>query len=107
MADGKLGSADLAATTNTVVYTPPSGKFACVSVNICNRNSTNAKVRLALSSSGTSTPAASEWIEYDRLVANGLPVERTGLILNYGDRLIVYSDSANVSVMVDGFEAVP
>ncbi len=106
MANGRLGAADLAATTYTVIYTPPLGRFACLSVNVCSRNAGNVKVRLAVSQASGSAPSVSEFVDYDRVVGNGLPLERTGVVLNYGDKLIAYSDTANVSVVAYGFEEV-
>ena len=44
---GRLGANDLAATTNTGVYTVPSGRKATVNLTICNRNATAVTVRVA------------------------------------------------------------
>ncbi len=102
MATGRLGVADLSATTNTTVYTCPASTFTVASVSICNRNSTTVTVRLAVASS--STPAASEYLEYDvQLLANGV-LERTGLVLDAGKLLVAYSSAANVSVVAMGIE---
>lgn len=102
MASGVLGQSDLAATTNTTVYTVPSSKVATFTVNFCNRSSTNVAIRLALAS--TASPSASEWIEYDAIVpANGV-LERTGLVAHAAERLVAYAGAANVSVSVYGFE---
>ena len=95
MASGRLGAVDLAATTNTTVYTVPGSKTAAFSVNICNRNASSITIRLALSATGT--PGVTEWIEYDTvLVANGV-LERTGLMLDTGKLVVAYSSTANVS----------
>lgn len=102
MASGILGQSDLAATTNTTVYTVPASKVATFTVNCCNRSSNSVTVRLALASSGT--PALSEWIEYDTAIpANGV-LERTGLVAHAAERLVAYAGAANVSVSVYGFE---
>ncbi|CAK0753382.1 conserved hypothetical protein [Gammaproteobacteria bacterium] len=102
MASGILGSADLAATTNTSVYTVPTGKVASFSVNVCNRNSTPVTIRLAFAASGT--PSAGEWLEYDApLPANGI-LERSGLMMDASKILVAYSSGASVSVLVYGIE---
>lgn len=102
MATGRLGVADLSATTNTTVYTCPASTFTVASVSICNRNSTTVTVRLAVAAS--STPSASEYLEYDvQLLANGV-LERTGLVLDAGKLLVAYSSAANVSVVAMGIE---
>ena len=44
MATGRLGVADLSATTNTTIYTVPTDNFAVVTVNVCNRNATSSDI---------------------------------------------------------------
>lgn len=102
MASGRLGAVNLAATTNTTVYTVPASKTASFSVNICNRNASAVTVRLALAATGT--PSAAEWIEYDaNLPGNGV-LERTGLMLDTGKLVVAYASAANVSVVAYGVE---
>lgn len=102
MATGRLGIADLSATTNTSVYTVPSGTFSVVTVNVANRAATSATIRIAVSSSAS--PTSAEWIEYDSsLVANGV-IERTGIVMDAGKQIVVYSSAANLSVVVMGIE---
>ncbi len=102
MASGRLGAADLSATTNTTVYTVPSAKTAALSISVCNRNSTSVTVRLALSATGT--PGASEWIEYDTALPALGVLERTGIVLDIGKLVVAYASAANVSVVAYGVE---
>lgn len=102
MASGRLGAVDLAATTNTTVYTVPASKTASFSVNICNRNAAAITVRLALAATGT--PSATEWIEYNASIPSNSPLERTGLMLDAGKQLVAYASAANVSVVCYGVE---
>lgn len=103
MATGRLGVSAIPATTNTTVYTVPTGYYAVCNVSVTNRNASSAiKVRIAMAS--TSTPSNQEWIEYDTtIVPNGV-FERTGLVLNAGLNIVVYSDTANVGCTVYGIE---
>lgn len=102
MSSGRLGIADLAATTDTTVYTVPASTLTVATVNVCNRNSTAVTVRLAVAATGT--PAAGEFVEYDATIdANGV-LERTGLVLDTGKRIVARSSAANVSVVVMGYE---
>ena len=102
MASGRLGKADLAATTNTTIYTAPAGLVSTLNVCICNRNSTAITVRLAIAAAAS--PANSEWIEYDVAVpANGV-LERGGLVMSPGELLVAYSSASGVSVRAHGLE---
>lgn len=102
MATGRLGAVDLAATTNTTVYQVPVSKISSFTINVCNRNATSVKVRIALAT--TATPGVTEWLEYDTAVTGSGVLERSGLILDATKYVVAYSDTANVTVLVYGFE---
>lgn len=102
MASGILGTADLSATTETVVYTVPDNTFAVVAVNVTNRDDQSREVRVALAAADT--PDNAEWIEYDsELLGTGV-LERSGLVLDAGKRVVVYANSTDVNVVVYGIE---
>lgn len=102
MATGRLGNLAIPATTNSTVYTVPTGYYAVANVSITNRNATAVKIRLATASTGT--PNVQEWIEYDTtIVPNGV-FERTGLVLQAGLNIVVFSDTANIGCSVYGIE---
>lgn len=102
MATGRLGVSAIPATTNTTVYTVPTGYYTVCNVSITNRNSTAIKVRVAMASAGT--PNAQEWLEYDTTIIGNGVFERTGLVVNAGLNIVVYSDTANVGCTVYGIE---
>ena len=102
MATGILGTADLAAATDTTLYTVPADHFSVVTVNICNRSSSAATVRIEVSSSGT--PNDADYIEYDsQISANGV-LERTGIVLDASKVVVVRSNAINVSAVCLGIE---
>ena len=102
MATGRLGASDLSATTNTTICTVTSGKVAALTVNICNRSASSVTVRLALAA--TDTPGATEWIEYDALVPGNGVLERTGIVLDAGKKVVAYASATGVSVVAWGYE---
>ena len=116
MATGILGVADLAAATDTSVYTTPADTFSVVSVSLCNRGGSAAQVRIAVSSSGTPNDADylefdsqisandADYLEFDsQISANGV-VERTGIVLDAGKIVVVRSNAVNVSAVCMGIE---
>jgi hypothetical protein len=102
MATGILGTADLAAATDTTVYTVPAGTFTVASLSICNRGGTPANVRVAVAASGT--PGNAEYIEYDATIAANGVLERTGIVMEAGKLLVVRSSAINVTAVAMGIE---
>ena len=102
MATGRLGVADLAAATLTTLYTVPADTFTVATLSVTNRNASTVKIRVSISTSGT--PNDADWIEYDSdIIGNGV-IERTGLVMDAGKVLVVYSNSVNVSAVAYGIE---
>lgn len=103
---GRLGGFDLAATTWTEAYTVGATDIATVTLVITNRNSSDVRVRVAVKADNVGSPTAVDYIEYDSIVGD-IPLRVEGVVLEGGNSLFVYSDTANVTAMVYGFvEAV-
>lgn len=103
MASGILGQSAPSAATNTTVYTVPSAKTGTFSINIVNRGTATATVRIAISATGS--PSNAEYIEYGaQILANGGILERTGIVAQATKNVVVFSDLADTSVTVYGYE---
>ncbi len=104
MATGVLGQAAPAATTNTTVYTVPAATVAVATVSISNTTVSPIAVRLAVASSGT--PTTSEFIEYDTVIAANGVLERSGIVMNASEAVVVFASAAGLAVSVYGYEEV-
>jgi len=102
MATGRLGAADLAATTDTTLYTCPGGNFAVATVSLCNRGSSPVTVRLALATG--ETPSNSEWLEFDVEILPKGVLERTGIVMDQLKNIVVQASSTGVSAVCYGIE---
>jgi len=102
MANGILGRENLNSTTNTVLYTVPVSTFAVITVNIANRSSNAAEIRLAISDTGT--PDDADYIEYDTELAGNGSVERGGIVVDAEKNIVVYANSGDISAVAYGIE---
>ena len=105
MATGRLGANDLTAATYTARDTVPATTFSVVTLSICNRGNGPCTVRVAITTtSPPSTPNAGEFIEFDAEIGGKGVLERTGIVLDAGKIISVYSNAANVSAVAWGIE---
>lgn len=104
MASGRLAALDLSATTNTLLYTLDPGLVGTVNLSFCNRNSESVSIRAALVDGVLVDLDNADYFEYDSCVCSGLPLERSGIVMSAGQSIVVYSDTANVSAVLWGWE---
>ena len=102
MTIGILGQSNPTASSNTTVYTVPSGVSSTFTISIVNTGTGAALVTLAVSASGT--PSASEYLEYQTSVPPNGVYERGGIVAQTGKNVVVNCSTSNCAVSVYGFE---
>lgn len=104
MATGVLGQAAPAATTNTTVYTVPAATVAVTTISIANTTVSPIAVRLAVAA--LATPTTSEFIEYDTVIAANGVLERSGVVMNATEKVVVFASAVGLAVSVYGYEEI-
>lgn len=102
MPSGILGRASLSANTDTTLYTVPSTKLSSLTINICNTNLVPALIRLAITDTGS--VQANSWIFFDFGIPSNSTLEKTGIVMEAGEAIIINSSVANVTAMIYGYE---
>lgn len=102
MATGRLAGEDLAAGTNTTVYTTPADTYTVASVNIVNRGTQPTVINLAIAD--LDTPTLGEYLEWETELLPKNVLERTGIVLGAGQKIVARSTQANISVVAFGIE---
>lgn len=103
MANGRLGTWNLSAGINQAIYVCNNDQATVLTLNIVNRNTAPADIRVAISTSATD-PGLAEYIEYDVEILPKGVYERTGLVVGPGNYLVVKSDAALVNAVCWGVE---
>jgi len=98
-----LGQVAPSATTDTDLYTVPSGtELVGSTLYICNRGATATTFRVALRPDGATITDAM-YIAYDvPVAANDTTTITTGLTLDATDKITVYAGNANLSFNLSG-----
>lgn len=101
------GSATLAATTNTNLYTVPSSPTTSTvvsTITVCNQASTAGTFRIAVRPAGA-TIAAQHYVAYDTPIAANDTIALTlGITLATTDIITVYASAATMSFTAFGSE---
>jgi len=100
-----LGQSSPSATTETTLYTVPSGKSTVVSsISICNRGSVQTTFRVSISQGGSAT-ANKDYLYYDVILAgNDTFIATIGVTLATTDVVRVYSGNTSLSFQLFGTE---
>ena len=103
MASGILGGVALPTATATTVYTVPVGKQAAITVNACNRSSTDAN-SYWLAFTANASAASQDFVEFNATIVPTGVLERTGFVLGANVKVIANASAAGITVMCYGFE---
>jgi len=98
---GRLGKANLAANTNTDLYTVPADTIATANINLCNRTDSEITARIAIRNGDLGD---ADYLEYDTSIPAHGVLERSGMVMSAGETIVAYASAAGVSVRVHGFE---
>lgn len=102
MATGRLAAEDLTAATLTTLYTVPADTYTVASVNLCNRAATETNISLALADADT--PVNGEYIEFETQLLSKNVLERNGVVLTAGQKIVALSSVTGTSAVVVGIE---
>ena len=97
----KLGAFDLAAVTQTLVYTAPADKRVTCTARFCNRGAATIPVRLALCAPAT-TPTAADWLLYEAPVPGQGLRDDTSVVVEAGERLYAQAAAVGVNIVLWG-----
>jgi hypothetical protein len=99
-----LGKVSPSATTLTTLYTVPTDKGAVISsLNICNRDTYDATIRIAIYR--TESPASADYLEYNMMVYGNCSAQRLkGVTMAQGDIVSIYASSEHISFQLFGSE---
>jgi hypothetical protein len=102
MATGRLAAEDLTAATLTTLYTVPADTYTVASINMCNRAATETAISLALADADT--PVNGEYIEFQTQLLSKNVLERNGVVLTAGQKIVALSSATGTSAVVVGIE---
>ncbi len=94
-------------TTGTLVYTVPTGKQAQGEISIANISAIDRKFKLALLSSGATTPTNADYIFFDTPISFGGAITRL-FSMGAGESVwINVTDASTLAFVVHGLEVTP
>lgn len=98
-----LGKSKPAAATPTIIYTVPASTQAQANIFICNQTNAAETYRIALIESGGAL-SDDDYIVYDDSLPANYSRVLTGIALNTGESISVYSAAGNISFVATGLE---
>ena len=104
MASGRLAKSNPSADTITSVYTCPAGYYSVITVALLNYTDSATTFKLSIVESGNTNPVVSDYLEYDCVLSSKNVIERTGLVLSAGQKVVISSPTSGCIVNIYGIE---
>lgn len=98
-----LGQANVAANTDTTLYTVPASTNTNVTLHVTNVGVTTFTYRVALVLSGD-TLGLKHYVAYEAAAPVGSIIQFTALTLNAGDQIVVRANGTGMSFTACGIE---
>lgn len=103
MTSGRLAVSNPPTATQTQIYMVPAGTLASINISVVNTSINAEKITIYISDSSSVSNA--KILEYMTTISgNGGVLEREGLLLTEGERVIVVCSSNVFSIRIHGFE---
>lgn len=104
MASGRLAKSNPVADTTTTVYTCPAGFYSVITVSLLNYTDSATTFKLSVVETANASPVVSDYLEYDTVLSSKNVIERTGLVLSAGQKIMVSSPTSGCIINVFGIE---
>ena len=105
MAGGRLGAGSMGINAWTEIYECPENKqYASIKVHVINRNANECYIDIALSTGDGVTVNTDEYLEYQTMIVGHGSIERSGLIVSNGTKVMTRSSNGDSTTIVHGIE---
>ena len=104
MASGRLAKSNPVADTITSVYTCPAGFYSVITVSLLKYTDSATTFKLSVVETANASPVVSDYLEYDTVLSSKNVIERTGLVLSAGQKIMVSSQTSGCVINVFGIE---
>lgn len=101
MVSGIQSTYNLTSSTWTVLSTgPASANLAqLVTISVNNRSGSTNSFQLAVNPTGTASPSATDYLEYNTSILNNGVYERRGITLYNGQQVMIYANTSNFTAV--------
>ena len=104
---GRLGAGSMGTNSWTEIYECPENKqYASIKVHVINRANTDAYIDIALTTGDGITINTDEYLEYQTMLVGHGSIERSGLVVSNGTKVMTRSTNDQTTAIVHGIEVL-